>query len=516
MKEANNLGIMDYLRIARRSWILILSCTLLGVLGSGVVSVLVKPTYTSETQLFVAVQSSGSMSDLQQGNSFSQTRVQSYVETVTTPTVLQPAIDSLGLTVSASELAQHVHATTDLNTVLITISVDDGSPVQAAAIAQAIGDSLIQAVDRLESTSKGGGSPVKLSTVTPAAAPSVPSGPNTRLNLALGLVIGMGLGITCAFMRHAMDNRVRGEADVRRISDGSILGRIAINGDATKKPLITQISAQSPRAESFRQLRTNLNFANISRGSKTIMVTSSLPGEGKTTTAMNLAISLSHSGQSVVLVDADLRRPMVAENLGLEGKAGLTTALLGDADVNDLLQPWGNDQLYVLASGRIPPNPSELLGSEAMKMLLTSLEEAFDTVIIDAPPILPVTDAAVLAQHVGGVVMVVGAQSVRTTDLEKALEGLELVNADLLGFVLNRVAQKSGDAYSYRYASYSQPSERSTPAAPLRTADGNERFSHYENFEGIHSDRSEGIEEDLQLSQPRASSVFPGKRLRGK
>jgi len=505
------LGIVDYFGIAKRNWVLILACTLLGVVISGAITLMVKPTYTAETQLFVAVQNNGSVSDLQQGNSFSQTRVQSYVKTVSTPTVLQPVIDSLGLPQRPSELAKQITATTDLNTVLINISVQDKSPVQAAAIAQAVGESLIQAVDKLEATSKGGTSPVKLSTVTPASAPSSPSGPNSRLNLALGLLIGLVLGAGLAVLRHSMDNRIRDESGLRRVSEASILGSIAVDADASKKPLITQVLPQSPRAESFRQLRTNLNFANVSRGSKTIMVTSSLPGEGKTTTAMNLAISLSDSGQNVVLIDADLRRPMVAENLGLEGNAGLTTALLGHADVDDLLQPWGAEGLYVLASGRIPPNPSELVGSNAMQALLARLEEAFDTVIIDAPPLLPVTDAAVLAQHVGGVVMVVGAQSVRTTDLGKALEALELVKADLLGFVLNRVVAKGGDAYAYRYSSYSQTIEPSTGHfANTRGQFGSRRSgSSAESID--HS--FESLDDSIHVSRPRESSIFPGSRL---
>jgi capsular exopolysaccharide synthesis family protein len=154
---------------------------------------------------------------------------------------------------------------------------------------------------------------------------------------------------------------------------------------------------------------------------------------------------------------------MVAEYLGLEGNAGLTTALIGQADMDDLLQPWGDDNLFVLTSGQIPPNPSELLGSEAMRELILRLESTFDAVIIDAPPLLPVTDAAVLAQQVGGVVLVVGSQKVRSNDLEKSLAALEMVDADLLGIVLNRLPAKGPDAYAYSYYSYDK---RDTPKVP--------------------------------------------------
>lgn len=428
---------------------------------------MLQPTYTSETQLFVATQSSGSVTELQQGNSFSQARVQSYVKTVSSPLVLQPVIDTLGLGSTAAELSKRVTASTDLNTVLINIAVSDKSPVQAAAIAEAVADSLIRTVDSLEKPKSGGSSPVSLSVVKPAVAPTVPSGPNTRLNLVIGLLAGLALGAGGALLRSTLDTRIRGEADVRQISDVSVLGGIAFDQDATRKPLLTQAAPQSPRAESFRQLRTNLQFANVSAHAKTVLVTSSIPGEGKSTTATNLAIALAQSGRSVCLVDADLRRPMVSEYLGLDRSVGLTTALVGGFDVAEALQHWGEDKLYVLASGMIPPNPSELLGSQEMKRLIERLEDSFDSVVIDAPPLIPVTDAAVLAQHVGGVIMVAAAQTVRRQELQKSLNALQLVGAVVLGIVLNRVPIKGADAYSYSYVSYSSVVEEGTSWAAV-------------------------------------------------
>ena len=449
------LDLRDYVRILRRNWILVVAITLTGLLASGLASVLTKATYTSDTQLFVAIQNSGSAQELQQGNTFSQARVQSYVKTVDSPVVLQPAIDSLGLTTTPDELAKQVKASTDLNTVLINISVDDHSPAQAAAIARAVGDSLIRAIDSLERPKSGDTSPVRLSITKPATVPASPSAPHTTLNLLLGLAIGLALGLAAAVLRTTLDNRIRGEADLRRVSDSPILGAISFDPDASKKPLLTQFASQSRRAESFRQLRTNLQFANVSRRAKTVVVTSSLPGEGKSTTATNMAIAISQAGQSVCLVDADLRRPMVSDYLGLDSNAGLTTALLGAADVNDLLQNWGEDQLFVLTSGQIPPNPSELLGSDEMKDLVSRLEQAFDTVIIDAPPLLPVTDAAVMSQYVGGVVLVVGTTKVKHHDLQKSLSALAMVKSNLLGVVLNFLPGKGPDAYSYGYGYYS-------------------------------------------------------------
>lgn len=457
------LDIRDYLRILRRNWILIVAAALTGLLLAGGSSMLTKPIYTSETQLFVAIQSSGSVQDLQQGNTFSQARVQSYVKTVDSPVVLQPAIDALGLDMTAEQLAEDVVATTEPSTVLINISVVNNSPVQAAAIAQEVARSLIDAVDTLEKPKNGGTSPVSLSVIKPAVAPSSPSAPNTRMNLLLGVIIGVAAGVGMGVLRTTLDNRIRGEADLRQITAAPLLGGISFDTDASRRPLLTQAAPQSPRAESFRQLRTNLQFANVSGHAKTILVTSSLPGEGKSTTATNLAIALAQAGNSVCLVDADLRRPMINEYLGLDRSAGLTTALVGTTDLNDLLQPWGDDNLYVLASGQIPPNPSELLGSAEMKQLIDRLGYAFDSVIIDAPPLLPVTDAAVLSQHVGGVVLVVGSQKLRHQDLQKSIQALEMVGSNILGIVLNRLPAKGPDAYAYSYYStHEQP--RSKPS----------------------------------------------------
>lgn len=484
------MDLRDYFRVLRRSWIVIAACTAAGLLIAGSATLLTKASYTANTQLFVAIQNSGSVQELQQGNIFSQARVQSYVKTATTPVVLQPAIDSLGLDMTPQQLAGKVKASNDVNTVLITISATDNSPVQAAAIAQATADSLVRAVDTLEKPRAGGDSPVRLSVVTPAAAPTTASAPNSKLVLLVGLLLGLLTGIALALLRALLDTKIRGEEDIRRVSAAPVLGGIRFDTDAVDNPLISQISAQSQRAESFRQLRTNLQFANVAAAAKSILVTSSLPGEGKSTTATNLALALAQGGQSVCLIDADLRRPMVNEYLGLDRNAGLTSALIGQAAVEDLLQPWGEDRLFVLTSGAIPPNPSELLGSMQMDDLLTLLEETFDVVVIDAPPLLPVTDAAVLARRAGGVIVVAGVQKVRRQDLERSLNALKLVGVDILGIVLNRLPARGPDSYAYNYYSTADV------AGPTPSKESRRRAS---------------AGDDLQVDDPtaRKASTFP-------
>jgi capsular exopolysaccharide synthesis family protein len=464
----------DYLTIVRKRWVSIVLVTVLAVTGAIVVSLLVRPTYQATSQVFVSVTSVDTTSDLLQGSSYSQKQMASYTDLVTSPRVLIPVIEKLGLGVRPETLAQLVSADSPLNTVLINITVSDGQPTRARDIANAIADSLATQVAQLEAPSNGAVSPIKVSTVRTATVPLAPSSPKKTLNAALGLLIGLAVGFGVAILREVLDTKVRTEADVHRVTEASVIGSVHDDADAADHPLIVQTNAQSHRAESFRRLRTNLQFIDVAERPQTIVITSSLPGEGKSTTSINLAITLADAGSRVVLVDADLRRPSIAEYMGLEGSVGLTTVLIGRAALLDVVQPWGDGQLHVLPSGQVPPNPSELLGSRAMVALLAKLTQLYDVVLIDTPPLLPVTDAAILSRLTGGAVVVVGAGTLHRHQLAEAMGSLGTVGARVLGVVLNRLARTPSDAYAYY--DYSTDSgatvstRRSRTAAPTREA----------------------------------------------
>ncbi|MHA7287357.1 tyrosine-protein kinase domain-containing protein [Arthrobacter sp. MDT3-44] len=462
------MELRNYLRVLKRNWLIIAGATLAGVIVAGIASMLMKPIYTAQTELFVAVEETGSVAELQQGNTFMQDRVQTYTEMVDSPRVLQPIITSLGLDAdTAADLPANVTAYSTPNTVLVGLWVTDESPEQAAAIANALADSLISVIDELETTGASSVSPVQLSVLTEAGVPTEPSSPKVDLNLIIGLLVGLALGLTVALLRAKFDNRVRGEADLYGVTKAPVLGMVRYDPAAAGNPLIASSKPNGSRAEAFRQLRTNLKYTQLTRGSRVVQVTSSLPGEGKTTTAINLAFAMAKGGKRVLLVDADLRRPAVAGYLGIEGSAGLTTVLIGQAQLGDMLQPWGEDNLHVLASGPIPPNPSELLGSDQMVALLRELEETFDAVIIDAPPVLPVTDAAVLSSAGVNTVLVVGAQEVNTTDVYESLKALELAGGRVLGLILNKLRLPEPDAKARSYYTAPAASDVVLPDAPM-------------------------------------------------
>ncbi|KQO95420.1 polysaccharide biosynthesis tyrosine autokinase [Leifsonia sp. Leaf264] len=443
------MELRDYIRILRKRWVLIVLLTLIGIGAAAAYSIVKTPEYSSSAKVFVSTSGGDTVSDLQQGNTFTQQRVKSYADLVTTPIVLLPVLAELGIDESTEALATRVTANAPLNTTLIEIAVVDDDPALAAKLATAISESLTKTVEQLETTDSETPSPVHLTLVQHASVPQKPVSPNVPLNIALGALIGLALGVGIAVLRETLDTRIRNERDVETVTDRPILGGIAFDAKAAERPLIVHADPKSPRAESFRSLRTNLQFLDAGRGDRSFVVTSSIESEGKSTTAANLAIALGDAGARVLLVDADLRRPKVADYMGIEGGVGLTDILIGRATARDVIQKWGRTHLYVLPAGRIPPNPSELLGSAVMMKLIEELGGSFDVVLYDAPPLLPVTDAAILARGVHGTLVVVAAGRTHKNQLKGAIAALDSVGAPVSGIVLTMLPTKGPDAYGY-------------------------------------------------------------------
>lgn len=456
----------DYVRLLRQNWLLLVVAAILGTLVSSGLITAATPEYSSTARLYVSVpaQESSASIDLNQGSNFARQAVASFVDVADSQVVLRLASQKLDGALSPGDLAARVTASSPANTVLIEVTATDVDPARASKIANAVSAAFTQTVTgELERPSGGGESLIRISTVQKATPPAAPSSPKVPLMLGLGFVSGLALGLVVAVLRTLLDTKVRTVQQLESVSGKPFLGGLYRDPGADQCPLIVHSAPRDPKSEAFRRLRTNLQFVEVGGAHKSIVVTSSGPGESKTYTASNLAIALAETGAKVVIVDADLRRPRVAHNFGVESAAGVTDVLIGRAELDDVLHAWGSQGLAVLPSGQIPPNPSEMLGSESMRALVDELEKLFDYVIFDAPPVLLVADAAVLSRF-AGVVFVTATGKARKADVDAALRALESVGAKVLGVVAGLLPVRGPDAQSYgKYAYYTQPGQAEVP-----------------------------------------------------
>jgi receptor protein-tyrosine kinase len=279
----------------------------------------------------------------------------------------------------------------------------------------------------------------------------------------VGLVVGLGL----AWLLEVRDKTIRSEAQLSALDTVPVLAMIPFDRRLRDAPRVRHLPASSAGIESFRQLRTNLEFIDVNSPVQILVVTSSVAEEGKTTTATNLAAALVAADRKVLIVEADLRRPTLDEYFRVDRAVGLTDVIVGRGDIDTALQSVGFNGLMLLPSGQLPPNPSELVGSEAMVQLLETLRDRFDMIIINTPPLLPVTDAAVLSAHADGAVVVVRAGKTTRHQLMLAMRSLQAVGARLLGTVLNMAPAHRGAAYAAYWHSGEAPSERSASELEL-------------------------------------------------
>ena len=292
----------------------------------------------------------------------------------------------------------------------------------------------------------------------PAVVPLSPVRPRTMTNVLLAMIVGGMLAVGAAFLVEYLDDTVKSPDDVTRVTGLSTLGAIARLKDAagTQRQLIAWVQTKAPETEAYRTLRTNIQFSSVDKPIRTMLVTSSGPGEGKSTTAANLAVVMAQTGQKVILVDTDLRRPVIHKTFGVPNNVGITTTLLAgqDIDLAAYLQPTEIEHLMVLTSGPIPPNPSELLGSHRMAHVIEQLSQVADLVIFDTPPVLVVTDASVLGRQVDGVLLVADAGGTREQALVQTVDELSKTGVNILGIALNRLDRRSRGYYYYYYYYY--------------------------------------------------------------
>lgn len=446
------MELQQYLRILRRYWISASAAVLACVAVAALVTLMQRPTYSSTSSVFISVDSGGTAGELSQGATYAERQVKSYVAVATSAMVLDPVIRELDLDATPAALKGSLAVSAPTATSVIRIEAQNTDPVVAAEIANAVANSLQTAVAELSPPSADGSGLVSATVVDQAAVPTAPTAPRPAVNLALGGLLGLMVGLGQAVARSLGDTRVRSAEDVEQLTGAPVLA--SIGHLTTSAGRASDAGSQHwANGEAYRRLRTNVGFLGLGgERRRSFVVTSAIPSEGKTETVVNLARVLAQAGESVLLIDADLRRPQVAARMRLDAELGLSDVLAGRALFADMVIPAGPGRLDVLPAGSIPPNPSEMLGSDAMGQLIAGVERHYDYVLFDAPPLLPVTDAVVLSAQTGGTIMVSRSGVARRAHVEEAMGILASSNASLLGVVLNDVAERSREVYQGYYS----------------------------------------------------------------
>lgn len=471
------LALEDYLRIARARWKGILAFTLALTVLAFCWTLLQPKIYSAQSTGIVVTGGSDNLSLSLMGENLAQTKATKYEPVAKSRLVAERVVTWLGLTTSPDALLGSISVTLPKESAQIAITATSTDPAMAQRVADAWVKGLAEQVNEMESIPAVEGSdvvPVPVIRLVPlgeAPLPTAPTSPNVKLTLAIGALAGLALGILYAMLRHHLDRRLRSAAAIERRFGVPVLGTLPVDHRLDGKSTVlddgfSPVASEGSHAitEALRELRTNLQYVDVDNPPRIIVVTSSVPAEGKSTVTANLAVTMAAAGEKVVVVDGDLRRPTLVDVFNLVPGVGVTDVLSGHAELEDVLQEWSAmPNLRVLGSGRIPPNPSELLGSQAMKTLLKTLAQDA-IVLVDAPPLLPVTDAAVLTRIADGAIVVIRAGKTTDEELGKSLGNLNRVNGNVLGTILNRVPTTGAGSYRY-YTAYESHQTQPEPVS---------------------------------------------------
>jgi polysaccharide biosynthesis transport protein len=454
------MELRDYLRILRKRLALVVVTTILCAAAALAASLSTIPVYQGTAKLLVVARTDpgGGTSSAYQGALLSQQLVKSFTQILKSRTIAESALRLDPQPLSPRQLQSRVHAEPVTDTLLIDLGVEDTDPARAKRLTNNVARAFVQAVPQLQS-----GSALRVTLVEPALRPVEPIRPRTTLNLVLGILVGILVGVGLAFLRQFLDRSIKAPEELEAAVGAPVVGTIP-PFKATKQPIPVAEQPRTAVAESFRKLRTNFAFLGVDRDDLCCVVTSPSAGDGKSTVTANLAIALAQAGQRVAIVDADLRKPSLHKIFGLHQRVGTTTVLLDQAEVNDALQHLGPGLPAVLTSGQLPPNPSELLGARRMADLLSQLRAGFDVVLVDCPPLLPVTDPMVVSQLVDGVLIIARASTTTKDQAAAARIACAKAGVTVFGTVLNATPITEGDQSAY-YAYYGETDGRRTATA---------------------------------------------------
>ncbi|AKK30560.1 protein tyrosine kinase [Mycobacterium sp. EPa45] len=445
----------------RTRWIAICVPILLCGMGAFAITWLTTPLYLASATLLMPASPEGASGTAGQDNRFEAERTASYAQLLRGTTVAQRTIDRLHLSMSPDDLLTNVKVNVRPDTLLVDVEVLDPTPTQARDIANTLSDEFVAAIHLLEPGNSAGSN---VTIIQSASAPTHPVIPRIAENIATGLGVGLALGLALALLRNALDTAVKDRQTLESITGVGVFASIPIDKRRRQAAAISFETERSESAEAYRKLRTNLQFLAIENPPRVITITSATPCEGKTTTAINLALVLAAAHYKVALIEADMRRPFVRRYLGLTGEAGLSTVLSGATTLKESLQTTRYPGLTVLTAGAVPPNPSELLGSSRMNDLLSELRVQFDYVVLDTPPLLAVTDPAIVAANTDGVLILTRFGHTKRDQLTHAISSLHEVGAPILGAIFTMTPPSSATTYNYpRNRTRSTGSSQATP-----------------------------------------------------
>lgn len=439
----------DFVRLTRAYvWVLI-GCTVLGALLMMAKTTRDPVLYSATSSGLVKVGNATTAGEEQGNAALAEEKAGLYAFLVSSMPVAEKVVDELDLDVPPSEIAGRFSATVNADVNALTITAIGSTPEEARDLANSVVDSVVEYAQEIDT---GQANPkqeplTRIVPVQPAELPGAPFTPDYRKAAMKGAAGGLALAYAVLIARRLIDRRVRSVKHVEDATGASVLGIIP-KEDALGRSHRGVRGDLGRAAESFRQLRTNLRFVDVDNEPRKIVVTSALAGEGKSTVSANIARLVAQAGTPVLLVDADLRRPQIATTFEIDGAVGLTQALAGDVEMRDVIVDSGMTNLSVLPAGRIPPNPSELLGSLRMKQFIDDLAQDY-LVILDAPPLLPVTDAGLLSAFCDGALLVQAAGKTQIEQSEQCRRILDQVGSRLLGVVLNKAPVKGASAIAY-------------------------------------------------------------------
>lgn len=446
--ERAPVTIEDFLRLLLRNALLLIVVTVIGAAAGYGYSYTKAEVYQASALGFVSG-AAGTNTDPATGTQGEYSKAQFYLPLFQTRTVGQAIVDRLGTGGNPDAVAGSLTATLDPNAPIITVTATAGTAQEASDIANASIEAVAAEADSLEP-----GSGAQLRAYQVAQQPGAPIGPDRTRYGAAGAAVGLVIALGLAWLRNRNDSRIRTADDIRTALAVPSLGVLPDAKDFArpkKGPLPEPRSFHA--REALRKIRTNLRYVDVDEPPRSIVVTSTAPGEGKSTVAANLARVMSRAGQRTLLIDADLRRPVEARQFGIDGSVGLSQLLAGGVDLADVIIEDPASRVRILPAGEIPPNPSELLGSRRMHELVAALSEEY-FVIIDAPPVLAVTDAQLLARHTDGAILVAVPGRTRSEGATRAVEAIRGVGGKVFGVVMNRAPQGRLTRMAYGDAEY--------------------------------------------------------------